>query len=118
MARHRPVYDGCARVVPLIIVASWVRFIMLFRRLAVVSIVLLVTFCLGFAMAGALAPGGWTAAKALMLLSCLGAAPWVGFCAANGLIGFVLVLPRPGVPEPVAIEAMPPRTAIALTVRN
>jgi len=42
-----------------------------------------------------LAPGGWTAAKALMLLSCLGAAPWVGFCAANGLIGFVLRLPLP-----------------------
>ena len=65
-----------------------------------------------------LAPGGWSVAKAGMLASCLGAAPWVGFCAANGLIGFVLRLPRPAVPPPVTIDGSLPRTAIALTVRN
>ena len=91
---------------------------MLFRVLAVVSIVLLVCACLGVAMFLTLAPGGWTAAKAVMLASCLGAAPWVGFCAANGLIGFVLRLPRPAVPPAAEIEVAPPPTAIALTVRN
>jgi membrane glycosyltransferase len=91
---------------------------MLFRRLAVVSIVLLVCCCLGVSMFETLAPGGWTVAKALMLASCLGAAPWVGFCAANGLIGFVLRLPRPAVPPPVTVIGALPRTAIALTVRN
>src|SRR5260370_41778705 len=95
-----------------------VRLNMLFRRLVVASIVLLVSVGLGFAMIVTLAPGGWTAAKALMLLSCLGAAPWVGFCAANGLIGFVLRIPLPAVPPASAFEGMPPRTAIALTVRN
>jgi len=65
-----------------------------------------------------LAPGGWTAAKIVMMASCLCAAPWVGFCAANGLIGFVLRLPRPAVPRPIAVIGPLPRTAIALTVRN
>lgn len=91
---------------------------MLFRVLAVVSIVLLVGVCLGVAMFLTLAPGGWTIAKAVMMASCLGAAPWAGFCAANGAIGFVLRLPRPAMPPAPAIEGAPPRTAIALTVRN
>jgi membrane glycosyltransferase len=91
---------------------------MLFRVLAVASIVLLVSLCLGGAMVLSLAPGGWTAAKVAMLASCLGAAPWVGFCAANGLIGFVLRLPRPAVPAAAAVEGVLPPTAIALTVRN
>ncbi len=89
---------------------------MLFRVLTVSSIVLLVSVCLGVAMWSALAPGGWTVAKALMMASCLGAAPWVGFCAANGLIGFLLILLRP-VGRPVTGGVLP-RTAIALTVRN
>ena len=46
-----------------------VRLNMLFRRLVVASIVLLVSVALGMAMIMTLAPGGWTAAKALMLLS-------------------------------------------------
>ena len=89
-----------------------------FRVLIVGSIVLAVCACLGGAMFLTLAPGDWTAAKAAMLASCLGAAPWVGFCAANGAIGFVLRLPRPTLPpSPVFQGALPP-TAIALTVRN
>ena len=88
------------------------------RVLLVCAIVLLVCVCLAIAMVRTLAPGGWTAAKLVMLASCLGAAPWVGFCAANGLIGFVLRLPRPPVPPPVTVHGPLPRTAIALTVRN
>ncbi len=88
------------------------------RVLIVVSIVLLVCVCLSVAMFLALAPGGWTAAKIVMMMSCLGAAPWVGFCAANGLIGFVLRLPRPAIPLAAPIEGTLPRTAIALTIRN
>jgi membrane glycosyltransferase len=88
------------------------------RVVAVVVIVLLVCACLVDAMIRTLAPGGWTVAKAVMLISCLLAAPWVGFCAANGLIGFLLRLPRPAVPPPVTIRGKLPQTAIALTVRN
>jgi membrane glycosyltransferase len=91
---------------------------MLFRVLLVGSIVLLVSVCLGLSMVVTLAPGGWTIAKALMLASCLGAAPWVGFCVANGLIGFLLRLPRAAVPARARIEGVLPRIAIALTVRN
>jgi membrane glycosyltransferase len=88
------------------------------RVLLVGSIVLLVVVALGFAMVLTLAPGGWTVGKAVMLLSCLAAAPWVGFCAANGVIGFVLRLSRRALPPAVVIEGVIPRTAIALTVRN
>jgi membrane glycosyltransferase len=91
---------------------------MLLRRLAVIAIVLFVCACLGVSMFLTLAPGGWSGAKGAMMLSCLGAAPWVGFCAANGLIGFALRLPRPAVPPPVTFIGPLPRTAIALTVRN
>jgi len=66
----------------------------------------------------ALAPGGWTVAKVVMLGGCLGAAPWVGFCAANGLIGFFLRLSRPALPPAERFAGTPARTAIAVTVRN
>jgi membrane glycosyltransferase len=95
-----------------------VFFIMLLRRLVVITIVLLVCICLCATMFLTLAPGGWTVAKAVMMGSCVCAAPWVGFCAANGSIGFVLRLSRPAVPPPVRLDGVLPRTAIALTVRN
>src|ERR1700681_1617548 len=88
------------------------------RVLLVCAIVLLVCACLATAMVLTLAPGGWTAAKAVMLLSCLGAAPWVGFCAANGLIGFVLRLRQGPIPPLAIVERPLQRTAIALTVRD
>ncbi|MGD0433245.1 MAG: glucans biosynthesis glucosyltransferase MdoH [Acetobacteraceae bacterium] len=88
------------------------------RVLTVILIVFIVFLCLATAMFLTLAPGGWTVAKAVMMLSCLGAAPWVGFCAANGLIGFVLRLSRPVVLPSVGIDGALPLTAIALTVRN
>ncbi len=91
---------------------------MLYRVLTVGSIALAVWAGLGVAMFLTLAPGGWTVAKSVMMGSCLCAAPWVGFCAANGTIGFVLRLRRPAVPPVVPIDGILPRTAIALTVRN
>ena len=91
---------------------------MLSRVSLVVLIVLAVCLTQGMAMGGALASGGWTIAKTAMLTSCLAAAPWVGFCAANGAIGFVLRLSRPATPAAVPIEGPLPRTAIAMTVRN
>src|SRR5579864_8427087 len=100
------------------IAISGMRLNMLLRRIVVASIVAAVSVSLGVLMFLTLAPGGWTGAKTVLLLSCLGAAPWVGFCAANGLIGFVLRLPRPMATPPVAIDSALPRTAIALTVRN
>jgi membrane glycosyltransferase len=88
-------------------------------RIALVcAIVAAVSVSLGLAMFQTLAPRGWTLAKAVMMASCLGAAPWVGFCAANGVIGFVLRLARPAVPPPLTIDAPLPRTAIALMVRH
>ena len=89
-----------------------------FRVSLVAGIVALTGAALCYAMVLTLAPGGWTIGKAAMLMSCLAAAPWVGFCAANGTIGFVLRLSRPAVPPPVAAEGTLPRTAIALMVRN
>jgi membrane glycosyltransferase len=73
----------------------------------------------------ALAPGGWTGAKLVMFVSFLGTAPWTGICVANGLLGFLLlVFHRDPVRATFPIEdrlpfdGKPPRTAIALTVRN
>jgi membrane glycosyltransferase len=117
MARHNRRIT-VERGLSIVIVSSWRRTAMLFRLLAVGSIVLLVSACLGAAMFLTLAPGGWTIAKAVMLLSCLGAAPWVGFCAANGLIGFVLRLRSPAAAPAVSVGDLLPRTAIVITVRN
>ena len=91
---------------------------MLLRRSLAGLIVSLMSACMAVALWRVLAPGGWTGAKVAMLLSGLGAAPWVGFCVANGLIGFVLSLTRPAVPVEIAVTGTLPHTAIAVTVRN
>ena len=91
---------------------------MTFRRYIFVLIVLLASAGMAWALWAALAPGGWTGAKAAMLLSGLAAAPWTGFCAANGLIGFLLVLRCKAVPPRVRPSGPTPHTAIAVTVRN
>jgi membrane glycosyltransferase len=88
------------------------------RHLLVGSIVLVVSVCLAVSLYRTLVPGGWTVAKSVMMLSGLGAAPWVGLCAANGLIGFVLRLRHPVSPAPMPIEGDLPRTAIVITVRS
>jgi membrane glycosyltransferase len=99
-------------------VGALARFVTARRVALVCTIVATVSVSLGLAMLQTLAPGGWTLAKAVMMASCLGAAPWVGFCAANGVIGFVLRLRRPALPPILTIDGPLPRTAIALTVRN
>ncbi|MGE0222483.1 MAG: glucans biosynthesis glucosyltransferase MdoH [Acetobacteraceae bacterium] len=93
---------------------------MALRRLLVLAIVLLTVLSLAAALHAALAPGGWTAAKLLMMASFLGVIPWAGFCLANGLIGFVLILTRGRriVPLPPLDPGALPRTAIGVTVRN
>jgi membrane glycosyltransferase len=91
---------------------------MLFRVSLVVCIVALVCVVLGYAIVLTVAPGGWTVGKAVLLASSLAAAPWGGFCAANGVIGFVLRLNRPAVPPAVVVSGPLPRTAIALMVRD
>ena len=91
------------------------------RRLLVIAIVFGVAAALDVALYHTLAPGGWTVAKLLMMASFVGATPWVGFCVANGVIGFVIIVlrghanperDRPCVPPDL------PMTAIAVTVRN
>ena len=91
---------------------------MLVRRLIVVLIACFVCLALGRSLYLTLSPGGWTAAKAVMMFSCLCAAPWMGFCAANGLTGFVLRLPRALDPPDVNPSGPLPRTAIAVTIRD
>lgn len=91
---------------------------MTFRRLVVCFIVLVVSTSLVGAVFETLAPGGWTVPKLLMLLTCAISAPWTGFCAANGLIGFFIRLWCPAVPPPLLVRGDPPSTAIVLTIRN
>jgi membrane glycosyltransferase len=87
------------------------------RRLLVLLIAVTTVLILCHTLLQVLQPGGWTVAKALMLGGTVGAAPWVGLCLANGLIGFILRLTAPDIPR--APTAGPiPRTALALTVRN
>ena len=88
------------------------------RRLLIAAIVLVTAGGLIAAMVETLAPGGWTIAKLVMLTSCAAAAPWTGFCAANGLVGFILRLGLPAIPPDTIFAADPPRTVIAVTIRD
>jgi len=104
---------------------------MAFRRVLVLLLVIATSLGLDAAMWAALAPGGWTVTKTVMFGSFALATPWVGFCVANGLIGFVILVARgrsvpPWDVEPVPpwdVEPVPPpnalpNTALAVTVRN
>lgn len=84
------------------------------RRTCVLLIALSVVAVLGTLVWQVLAPGGWTAAKILMLLGFAGAAPWLGLCGANGILGAGLS----GGSATVSCTGPIPRTAIAVTVRN
>ena len=57
------------------------------RRALVMLIALLAAGGLAWLVLRVLAPGGWTAAKLVMLASFLGTAPWTGLCVANALLG-------------------------------
>ncbi len=80
---------------------------------------------IGALLVAALAPGGWSVTKLLLLVCFTGVAPWLGVCAGNALTGFAVlmlaehpsraVLPRPVDPDK-AVKL--PMTAIAVTVRN
>ena len=94
-----------------------------FRHLLVLPLVVATSLALDGLLWTALAPGHWTVAKTMMLSSFALATPWVGFCVANGLIGFVILLVRGRTTPPWdGAPAMPaqamPRTALAVTVRN
>jgi membrane glycosyltransferase len=96
---------------------------MVARRAFVVLIALFVGAALGWLLVEVLAPGGWTPAKLAMLAAFIGVTPWTGLCAANGLIGFaILLLCRDPVRSVCPVPPFPSRsvarTAIAMTVRN
>ncbi len=93
---------------------------MLLRRLLVVLITAMGTLALDAALWAALAPGGWTGAKIVMLASFALATPWVGFCLANGAIGFAILLARGRTAPPWDAEppAHLPMTALVVTVRQ
>ena len=92
------------------------------RRLAFALLAAVVAAALTLAGAAVLGAEGWSAWK-LGLLACWAAStPWTGICAANGIIGFaILVGTRDPVgavfPESDAAVPLPP-IAIALTVRE
>ena len=98
---------------------------MLARRLTFFALVAATAAGLVALLWAALAAGGWTVAKAALLLAFLPAAPWLGICFANALLGFAIlvcardaaraVLPVKGDIEHGAIAL---RTAIAVTIRN
>ncbi|MDR3535433.1 MAG: glucans biosynthesis glucosyltransferase MdoH [Acetobacteraceae bacterium] len=85
------------------------------RRLCVLGIGVCVVACLGALLWCVLAAGGWTLAKGLMAAGFLGAAPWLGLCGANGLLGVLVGARRPA---GQSVTAPLPPTAIAVTVRN
>lgn len=98
---------------------------MLLRRTIFAAIVVLTAAGLTALLVAALAPGGWSVAKMLILLCFLGAAPWLGACAGNALLGIAIlslardparaVLPAPADPDAGPIRL---RTALAVTIRE
>jgi membrane glycosyltransferase len=89
---------------------------MMFRRSLAAALALAVAAGLIVLLLRVIAPGGWTLAKLAMLVGCVGQAPWIGLCVANGAIGFVRL--SRGLPLPVGPAAEAPRTAIVVTARN
>jgi membrane glycosyltransferase len=96
---------------------------MAIRRTLVLMLVLLTGAGLIALLWQVLAPGGWTAAKLVMLTAFCATVPWTGLCLANGLIGFVLLVAgtepvRAAFPPDDAAPPELPPTAIAVTVRD
>ncbi|MBR0657078.1 glucans biosynthesis glucosyltransferase MdoH [Plastoroseomonas arctica] len=97
----------------------------LWRRIAFAALALAILAGLVALAARVLGAGGWTVWEWVILLAFLGTAPWLALSAANGIVGFAIlmtardpvaaVLPvlsavRPGAPRAV--------TAIIICVRN
>ncbi len=93
---------------------------MVFRRLLVALLSLLTAAALMLLMHRALAPGGWTVAKAVMMGSFGFASLWVGLCFVQGVAGFAILMRHaPGGAGWGAGQWIPAsRIAIGLTVRN
>ena len=97
---------------------------MLARRLAAGTIGAAAAVGLFVLLLATLAPGGWTPAKLGIGLCFLGVAPWLGICAANGAIGFAVLMlaadpPRAVLPVAGPIDgAVATRTALAVLVRD
>ena len=98
---------------------------MLIRRLAFFSVMAVTAIVMTMLLWRVLAPGGWSFAKALLLLCFVGVAPWLGVCLGNALPGLLVLVfssdpPRAVLPVDGDIETAPitARTALALTIRN
>lgn len=87
------------------------------RRLIVACSTLLTALLLSWLMARALAPGGWTLAKAAIMGSFALASLWVGMCLTNGVIGY-LVAPWAETPSASLRPDRAPPIAIAVTIRD
>jgi membrane glycosyltransferase len=96
---------------------------MMVRRALFAGIGLLASGGVALLLVRALGPGGWSGAK-LLLLACFAAtAPWTAICAANGLIGFAILMcardpVRAAFPIARAASGPLPPTAVALTIRD
>src|SRR4051794_17911751 len=98
---------------------------MSFRRLIFALLGLALTLLLLWLVVRVLAPGAWTVWEALLLACFAGTAPWTALCAANALVGGVILLRSPPPPSAVlpALRRARPgggrlRTAIAVCIRN
>jgi membrane glycosyltransferase len=87
---------------------------MTLRRTCVLLIGACVVIGLGTLLWRVLAPGGWTLAKALIAVGYLGAAPWLGLCGANGVLGVLVRDPMPDRPQPGQPTPGPPPTVVGL----
>ena len=95
------------------------------RRLTFALLGLSLTLLLLWLAVRVLAPGGWTPWEMLVLACFAGTAPWTALCAANALVGGVILLRAPSPAAavlPVLRRARPGasglRTAIAVCIRN
>lgn len=98
---------------------------MLLRRMLFGALALAFAACVGVLLVAALAPGGWSGAKVLLLVCYLGVAPWLGICGANALSGFFILLlardpARFVLPVAADLERgdIPAMTALVVTIRN
>ncbi len=88
------------------------------RRLIVALCSLAVAGLLIVLMSRALAPGGWTVAKAVMMGSFGLASLWVGLCCVQGVAGFAILMRASPPSAPPASWTPSSRIAIGLTVRD
>jgi membrane glycosyltransferase len=93
------------------------------RRIIFAALVLLAMAALAELLARALAPGGWTAPKLLLLACFVGAAPWLGLGIANGLVGAAIQLcardpARAVFPAVLRADAPPLTIALLVAIRS